>query len=93
MSSNFPLSHERLEDLAQQFPTPFYIYDETAIRENMAQFSEAFKIFPKFTEHFAVKTRPNPYILKILADCGCGALISDSNRTTEALLCKAKIIY
>ena len=86
MSSNFPLSHERLEDLARQFPTPFYIYDEAAIRENMAQFSEAFKIFPKFTEHFAVKACPNPYILKILADCGCGA---DCSSLPELMLCEA----
>lgn len=86
MSSDFPLSHERLEDLARQFPTPFYIYDEAAIRENMAQFSEAFKIFPKFTEHFAVKACPNPYILKILADCGCGA---DCSSLPELMLCEA----
>lgn len=85
MSNNFPLSHERLEDLARQFPTPFYIYDEAAIRENMAQFSEAFKIFPKFTEHFAVKACPNPYILKILADCGCGA---DCSSLPELMLCE-----
>ena len=86
MSSNFPLSHERLEDLARQFPTPFYVYDEAAIRENMAQFSEAFKIFPKFTEHFAVKACPNPYILKILTDCGCGA---DCSSLPELMLCEA----
>lgn len=85
MSSNFPLSHGRLEDLARQFPTPFYIYDETAIRENMREFSEAFSIFPKFTEHFAVKACPNPYILKILAECGCGA---DCSSLPELMLCE-----
>ena len=48
MSDNFPLSHERLLELAKKFPTPFYLYDEKAIRDNMAEFTKAFSIFPKF---------------------------------------------
>lgn len=73
MSSNFPLSHSELSNLVKDFPTPFYLYDEKAIRENMRKFTKAFSIFPKFREHFAVKALPNPYILKILAEEGCGA--------------------
>ena len=85
MSDNFPLSHERLLELAKKFPTPFYLYDEKAIRDNMADFTKAFSIFPKFTEHFAVKAMPNPYILKILADCGCGG---DCSSLPELMLCQ-----
>ncbi len=73
MSSNFPLSETQLDNLIQDFPTPFYLYDEKAIRENMRKFTKAFSIFPKFREHYAVKACPNPYILKILAEEGCGA--------------------
>ena len=73
MSSNFPLSHSELSNLIRDFPTPFYLYDEKAIRENMRKFTKAFSIFPEFREHFAVKALPNPYILKILAEEGCGA--------------------
>lgn len=73
MSSNFPLSDSQLSNLVKDFPTPFYLYDERAIRENMRRFAKAFSIFPVFCEHFAVKACPNPYILKILADEGCGA--------------------
>ena len=73
MSSNFPLTQSQLDNLIQDFPTPFYLYDEQAIRDNMKRFTKAFSIFPKFREHFAVKACPNPYILKILADEGCGA--------------------
>ncbi|MBR1638326.1 MAG: diaminopimelate decarboxylase [Treponema sp.] len=73
MSSNFPLSDSQLSNLVKDFPTPFYLYDEKAIRENMKRFTKAFSIFPVFCEHFAVKACPNPYILKILADEGCGA--------------------
>lgn len=85
MSDNFPLSHERLVELTKKFPTPFYLYDEKAIRDNMADFTKAFSIFPKFTEHFAVKAMPNPYMLKVLADCGCGG---DCSSLPELMLCQ-----
>lgn len=85
MSDNFPLSHERLLELAKRFPTPFYLYDEKAIRDNMADFTKAFSIFPKFTEHFAVKAMPNPYMLKVLAGCGCGG---DCSSLPELMLCQ-----
>lgn len=73
MSSNFPLTHAQLAEVAEKFPTPFYIYDEKAIRDNMRYFKNAFSIFPEFREYFAVKALPNPYILKILESEGCGA--------------------
>ena len=85
MSSNFPLSHGELKKLAERFPTPFYIYDERAIRENMRHFAKAFSIFPEFREYFAVKACPNPYILKILAEEGCGA---DCSSLPELMLSK-----
>ena len=85
MSSNFPLSKAQLDDLISQFPTPFYLYDEKAIRENMQKFTKAFSIFPVFREHFAVKACPNPYILKILAQEGCGA---DCSSLSELILSK-----
>ena len=85
MSDNFPLSHDELVALTKRFPTPFYLYDEKAIRDNMAYFTKAFSLFPKFTEHFAVKAMPNPYMLKILAECGCGG---DCSSLPELLLCQ-----
>ncbi len=85
MSSNFPLSKAQLDDLISKFPTPFYLYDEKAIRENMQKFTKAFSIFPVFREHFAVKACPNPYILKILAQEGCGA---DCSSLPELILSK-----
>lgn len=83
MSDNFPLNNEQLKELVKKFPTPFYLYDEKAIRENMREFTKAFSIFPIFREHFAVKACPNPYILKILASEGCGA---DCSSAPELML-------
>ena len=73
MDKHFPLNNNELKELIKKFPTPFYLYDEKAIRENMREFTKAFSIFPIFREHFAVKACPNPYILKILESEGCGA--------------------
>ena len=69
----FPLSAQELQSLTEKYETPFYLYDEKAIRENIRRFTKAFSIFPGFKEHFAVKACPNPYILKILRSEGCGA--------------------
>lgn len=89
MSKNFPLNHDQLSALAQKYPTPFYLYDEQAIRENMRRFKKAFSIFPEFREYFAVKALPNPYILRILESEGCGA---DCSSLPELILSeKSKI--
>lgn len=85
MSCNFPLNNEQLKALVKKYPTPFYLYDEKAIRENMRDFTKAFSIFPSFREFYAVKACPNPYILKILAAEGCGA---DCSSLPELMLSK-----
>jgi diaminopimelate decarboxylase len=72
-TKSFPLSKSQLEDLERLYPTPFYVYDEKAIRENARRIKKAFSVFPGYVEHFAVKALPNPFILKILADEGFGA--------------------
>lgn len=72
-SKIFPLSRDQLERIAEQYPTPFYLYDESGIRNKARTINAAFSRFPDFMEHFAVKALPNPVILKILASEGCGA--------------------
>jgi diaminopimelate decarboxylase len=79
----FPLDKAELEKLAAQYGTPFYLYDEAAMRQNMKKFAGAFGVFHQFCEYFAVKACPNPYILKILASEGCGA---DCSSLPELLL-------
>ncbi|WP_010253770.1 diaminopimelate decarboxylase [Treponema primitia] len=69
----FPLTRPQLDELAKRYPTPFYIYGEKAIRENVRAVKKAFSVFPSYKEHYAVKALPNPFILKILADEGLGA--------------------
>ena len=83
MSADFPLDHEQLAGLVKTFHTPFYLYDERAIRDNLKYFTKAFSIFPSFREHFAVKAMPNPYMLKILGEEGCG---TDCSSLPELML-------
>jgi diaminopimelate decarboxylase len=79
----FPLDKSALEKLALTFPTPFYLYDEKAIIENIRKIKAAFSVFPSYKNHFAVKALPNPYILKILGAEGFGA---DCSSFPELLL-------
>ncbi|MDR2965638.1 MAG: diaminopimelate decarboxylase [Treponema sp.] len=79
----FPLDKPALEKAAEQYPTPFYLYDEKAILENARRIKAAFGVFPSYKNYFAVKALPNPFILKILASEGFGA---DCSSYPELLL-------
>jgi len=79
----FPLDRESLEKLTRYYSTPFYLYDEKGIIENVRRIKKAFSVFPNYKQHFAVKALPNPYILKILAAEGFGA---DCSSYPELLL-------
>jgi diaminopimelate decarboxylase len=80
------VTKEKAEEIAKQYPTPFYLYDEKGIRDNAQAVKEAFAWNPGFKEFFAVKATPNPYILKILHEEGCGC---DCSSYTELLLADA----
>lgn len=72
--------------LTEKFPTPFYIYDESAIRQNVREFIKAFSWNKGFKEYFAVKANPNPTLLRILKEEGCGV---DCSSYTELMLADA----
>lgn len=63
---------EQLQEIVKQYPTPFHLYDEKGIRENARALYKAFAWNPGFKEYFAVKATPNPQILKLLKEEGCG---------------------
>ena len=76
-----PLSRAELEDIALVHGTPFQLYDEEGIRSNARSLISAFSgAFPRFVEFFAVKALPNPAILRVLLDEGCGL---DCSSTAE----------
>ena len=74
MSQKIPyITKEKAEQIAQKYPTPFYLYDEAGIRKRARLVNKAFAWNKGFKEYFAVKATPNPYILRILKEEGCGA--------------------
>ncbi|NLG33744.1 MAG: diaminopimelate decarboxylase [Lentisphaerae bacterium] len=84
-TKTFPLTREQTEALARDYPTPFHLYDEAAIRANAQRLTQAFSILPGFREFFAVKAAPNPFLLKLLASEGFGA---DCSSMAELRLCE-----
>ena len=74
---------EKAREIAREIPTPFHLYDEKGIRENARRMKEAFSWNPGFKEYFAVKATPNPQILKILKEEGCG---TDCSSLTELMM-------
>jgi diaminopimelate decarboxylase len=72
MTANLPFTLEQLESITAKQPTPFHLYDEAGIRATARELIAAFSWAPEFREHFAVKATPNPYILAILREEGCG---------------------
>jgi len=68
-----PFTAEQLKELMRDNPTPFYIYDEQGIRDAARRLISAFSWAPGFKEYFAVKALPNPHVLSVLKEEGCGA--------------------
>ncbi len=83
---NLPFTKEGLEAIVEKYPTPFHIYDEAGIRANVKRLQEAFFWNEGFREYFAVKALPNPVIMKLLYDIGCGM---DCSSLTELMLSRA----
>ena len=80
------LTLEKAKEIREQIPTPFHVYDEAGIRANARALKAAFSWNPGFKEFFAVKATPNPFLLKILHEEGCGC---DCATYTELLLSEA----
>lgn len=80
------VTKEQISEITKKYPTPFHIYDEKGIRENARRVQEAFAWNKGFKEYFAVKATPNPFILNILKEEGCG---TDCSSYTELMLSEA----
>ena len=74
---------EQLQEITKTYPTPFHLYDEKGIRENAKALKEAFSWNKGYKEYFAVKATPNPFLINILREYGCGC---DCSSMTELML-------
>lgn len=80
------VTKDQLDEITKKFPTPFHLYDERGIRENVKALKEAFSWNPGFKEYFAVKATPNPFLMQILQEYGCGC---DCSSYAELMLSEA----
>ena len=78
-----PFDLAQMQKIIDKYPTPFHIYDEKGIRDNVRRFLKAFAWAPEFKEYFAVKAAPNPYLLKLLKEEGLGV---DCSSLAELIL-------
>ena len=83
MQKTLPFSFDQVKNWTSNYPTPFYIYDETGIRAICKKLNQTFSWAPHFKEYFAVKALPNPSILEVLKSEGLGA---DCSSMAELLL-------
>ncbi|MEZ6128551.1 MAG: diaminopimelate decarboxylase [Planctomycetaceae bacterium] len=88
MSNSKPLPFDAatIRRIAEQFPTPFYLYNEAGIRQTCRTLNASFSWSPGFRNYFAVKALPNPHILDIVKSEGLGA---DCSSPAELLLSEA----
>ncbi len=77
---------EQLKEIDKTYPTPYHLYDEKGIRDNIKKLKEAFSWNKGYREYFAVKANPNPYLINILKEYGCGC---DCSSMTELMLADA----
>ncbi len=83
---NFTLKDSVFTAAANAFPTPFHLYDEQQLRQRARDLNAAFAWCADFKEYFAIKALPNPSILRILKQEGCGV---DCSSETELMLARA----
>ena len=85
MDKTLPFDAATLAPILEKYPTPFYLYDEKAIRQRTQDLVNAFKWNPGFKQYFAVKATPNPHIVSLLRDEGSGA---DCSSPAELVICE-----
>ena len=76
---------DKVREIAKEYPTPFHLYDEKGIRANAQALKDAFAWNKGYKEYFAVKATPNPFLINILREYGCGC---DCSSKTELMMAR-----
>ena len=86
IGENIAIGDIAVKDLAKEYGTPVYVYDEQKIRSNFRKVNEAFrKYYPDFKMFYAVKSCNNPAIVNVLRQEGAGV---DAASVNEIRLAK-----
>jgi hypothetical protein len=76
-------SLETIRRITAEIPTPYHVYDEGMLRNNARRLNAAFAWNEGYKEYFAVKATPNPVLMSIFRQEGCGM---DCSSMTELML-------
>ncbi len=65
-----------LAELADTYPTPFYLISQKQVRDNYRRLRQAFSSVEGISTYYSTKSNFESIVLKTLAEEGCGAEIS-----------------
>lgn len=82
---SIPFQKSKIEKIIKEYPTPFHLYIEDVIREKAQEVKNTFSWSKDYKEYFAVKSNPNPHILKIMKSEGFG---TDCSSFPELIISK-----
>jgi diaminopimelate decarboxylase len=88
VTRELPFSADVFHEIAEQFGTPTYVYDEAGIRDSARQVNEAFDWSPGYVNHFAVKAAPFPAVLRAVQAEGMGF---DCSSSTELKIVRDQV--
>jgi len=71
LKKTLPFNEQKISEFVDKTKTPFYLYYEEGIKDRIRTLQDAFS-WADFKEFFAVKATPNPHILSIVKEEGCG---------------------
>ena len=86
MKKTLPYDKAKIEAIIKEYPTPFHIYDEHGLRTRVRALQKAFSWNKGYKEYYAVKACPNPVLMQILKEEGCGM---DCSSYAELMLSEA----
>lgn len=89
------IPENKIRETAEEYGTPFHIYDEQTIIDRLSNLLEAFS-WTEFKEYFAIKANPNPHVLKIMRENNCGvdaATVSEIKLAEEAGFSGEEIMF
>lgn len=85
----------KILELAEKYPTPFYLLDVPRLKSSIREFDGAFQQhFPECRAYYAVKANDHPFILQTVVNQGWGLDVSSGRELRFALEtgCK-KIVF
>lgn len=90
--NDFIKKRNKILSLTKKYPTPFYLFDQTAVGKSISDYKKAFEIIPSIQHYYALKVNHHPMMLKSVIKNDFGIDVSSGRELQIALKAKAKRI-